>query len=284
MTVPAPPPPPPRTGSMRDGIVPPLPAVARSHATAAAAAPAGKVIAIASGKGGVGKTWLAITLAHALARRGRRVLLVDGDLGLANIDVQLGIAPERDLGQVLAGRIEPAAAITPLAETGFDVLAGRSGTGALAGLSPPEIERLASALAVLAPAYGHVLLDLGAGLDCTVRRLARAADTVVVVTTDEPTALTDAYAFIKLNRAEAPQADRRVVVNLAASAAEGARTFETLARACLRFLGGAPPLAGVVRRDARVRAAIRAQAPLLTRHPATEAARDVEALAAALLA
>ncbi|MCC7427848.1 MAG: AAA family ATPase [Alphaproteobacteria bacterium] len=248
--------------------------------------PAARVIAIASGKGGVGKTFLSATLAQAMARNERhgRVLLVDLDLGLANVDVQLGLSPERDLGQVLAGRITAAEAVTTLAEAGFHVLAGRSGSGALAALAQAELSHLLDGLAALAPTYGRVVLDLGAGADRTVRRLAGAAGTVLVVTTDEPTALTDAYAFIKLSQADAPGADRRIIVNMAASLAEGQRTYATLARACARVLGAAPPLAGIGRRDAQVRDAIRAQRPLLSGHPNCDAGRDIEALAATLAA
>ena len=89
------------------------------------------ILAVASGKGGVGKTWFSITLAHWLARQGGRVLLFDGDLGLANVDVQLGITPRRDLAAVLGGRLRLAEAATPYEEGGFDILAGRSGSGSL---------------------------------------------------------------------------------------------------------------------------------------------------------
>ena len=97
-------------------------------------------IAIASGKGGVGKTWLSITLAQAMVRAGRRVLLFDGDLGLANIDVQLGLAPTADLGAVISGRSGVLAAITRHEASGVDVLAGRSGSGQLSGLPDAEME------------------------------------------------------------------------------------------------------------------------------------------------
>src|SRR5271167_3560436 len=96
------------------------------------------LIAVASGKGGVGKTWFSITLAHALARAGRKALLFDGDLGLANVDVQLGCTPRRDLGSVLAGEIDLAQAVTPNAN-GFDIIAGRSGSGTLASLSAARL-------------------------------------------------------------------------------------------------------------------------------------------------
>jgi flagellar biosynthesis protein FlhG len=237
-------------------------------------------IAIASGKGGVGKTWFAITLAHALARGGARVLLFDGDLGLANIDIQLGLCPLHDLSGVLAGRVGLSAACHHLAAAGFDVLPGRSGSGVLASVPPPRLEWLLDGLASL----GHdvLIMDLGAGLDRATRRLAAWADTLLVVATDEPTSLTDAYAVLKLHAADQGSADVRVVINQAASAAAGQRTFATLERACVQFLGRAPVLAGVIRRDERVRDAIRRQTPLLTRHPACAAAEDVERVSKSL--
>ncbi|NIR76365.1 MAG: MinD/ParA family protein [Gemmatimonadetes bacterium] len=243
----------------------------------------GNAVAIASGKGGVGKTWLSITLCHALARTGRKALLFDGDLGLANVDIQLGLAPRRDLGGVLAGRIRLHEAVSAYREGGFDIVAGRSGTGSLANLPAERLAGLAAELAQLGPAYDHVILDLGAGVERTVRQLATRARTCLVMTTDEPTAMTDAYAFIKLMRLQKPEADLRVVVNLAASEHEGERTYATLRKACESFLGVVPPLAGIVRHDARVKDSIRHQAPLLVRHPNTEAAADIEALARRLL-
>lgn len=240
-----------------------------------------RLVAVASGKGGVGKTWLSITLAHALARSGAGVLLFDGDLGLANVDVQLGLAGGRDVGPLLAG-VAPLEDCVQTSAAGFAVLAGSSGTGTFSALPDATIDRLAAVLAG-ARGYSHVLLDLGAGLDRTVRRMAATATTLLVVTTDEPTALTDAYAALKLATHDKPGGDRRIVVNLAASRAAGERTYATLAKACEKFLGARPPLAGIIRRDPRVPEAIRRQTPLLTRHPQSEAAADVSALARALL-
>lgn len=241
------------------------------------------VLAIASGKGGVGKTWFAITLSHALAKRDQRVLLFDGDLGLANIDIQLGLMPRHDLGSVVAGKLTLNQAATRFEVGGFDVIAGRSGSGSLASIPPSRLHLVTEDLVLLARSYDRVLLDLGAGVEKSVRQLARAAHCILVVTSDEPTALTDAYAFIKITAIERPDADLRVVVNAANSTREGERTYATLLKACQGFLRISPPLAGVIRRDTRVREAIRNQTPLLIRSPNSEAALDVEALADRLL-
>jgi flagellar biosynthesis protein FlhG len=243
----------------------------------------GRIIGIASGKGGVGKTWFSITLAHALARAGQRVLLFDADLGLANVDIQLGLMPPRDLGAVIAGRARLLEVVLRHEVAGFDIVPGRSGSGALSGLDAAALDRVLGALRDAAGGYDAVLLDLGAGLDRAVRHLAAFADTLVVLVTDEPTSLTDAYAVLKLHSADRPGGDARVVVNQATSRAAGERTYATLGRACTTFLGRAPALLGVVRRDERVRDAIRRQTPLLARHPNCSAAVDVEAIANGLL-
>ena len=238
-----------------------------------------RVVAVASGKGGVGKTWFAITLAHALAGMGQRVLLVDGDLGLANVDIQLGLMPVRDIGAVVAGT-HGVAEVAVRHAGGFDILPGSSGSGALAGLPDERLARLLDTL----HAAGHdtVILDLGAGLDRHARRMARFADLLLVLATEEPTSLTDAYAVLKLHRADGG-GEARVVVNQAGTVAAGQRTYATLARACAAFLGCTPALAGIVRRDERVREAIRRQALLLQRHPNSHAAADVEAVARDIL-
>ncbi len=236
------------------------------------------VVTVASGKGGVGKTWFATTLAHAFARAGDRVLLVDGDLGLANIDVQLGISPQWDLSSVLSGRVRLSQAISPYENGGFDVLAGRSGSGVLSTAGREKLLGLRQAIYKIAGRYDRVLLDLGAGIDTTVRLLMGGNGTILAVTTSEPTALTDAYAFIKVARMKYPQGDIRLVVNSAETVQDGKRTYATLASACRNFLKIDLPLAGIVLRDRHVRDAILHQTPILTRHPTTPASVSVESV------
>ena len=247
------------------------------------------VIAVASGKGGVGKTFVSTTLATCFARLGRRTLLVDGDLGLANVDVQLGIAPETDLAAVVAGWVELEDAVTPVnggagsGGFGFDVLPGRSGSGALAGLPPEEAARLAASLTALALQYDQVLVDLGAGIEENVMRLARACDRCLIVANDEPTSMTDAYAFIKVLRGYAPSVQPWIAVNMADTRVAGRRTYEALARASQTFLGFRPPLAGIILRDLKVREAIRQQKTIMSMDPQAQAALDVAQIAEALM-
>lgn len=242
-----------------------------------------RLIAVASGKGGVGKTWFAITLSHALAHAGQKVLLFDGDLGLANVDIQLGLMPKHDVGEVIDGKCSVKSAVHRFSDGGFDVLAGRSGSGAIATLPPPRILRLRQSIAEASQSYDRVVMDLGAGVDRLVQLFAGPAEHCLLVVNEEPTSLTDAYAFIKLAHKAHAAGNIRIVVNAAESQARGKKTYETLAKACQSFLHTEPPLAGVIRRDNRVREAIRAQVPLMVRSPASEAGSDVEAIANSIL-
>jgi len=245
------------------------------------------IVAVASGKGGVGKTFMSVTMASAFAKAGRRTLLVDGDLGLANVDVQLGIAPETDLAAVIAGWVELDDAVTPVdggaAGGGFDVLPGRSGSGALAELPQEEVARLAAGLTALSMQYDQVVLDLGAGVEANCMRLARAADKALMVITDEPTSMTDAYAFIKVLRGYAPSVEPVIVINQAETRDSGRRTYEAIARACNTFLGFRPRLSGIVMRDDKVREAIRSQRTLISTDPQAQPILDALGIARDLL-
>lgn len=244
------------------------------------------MIAVASGKGGVGKTWVSVTLAHLIARSGRRVLLFDGDIGLANVDVQLGISPERDLADLFTKRMPLSEIVMPYDQGGFDVIAGRSGHAGMGDLSPEQLGVLKSELLGMARNYDFVVLDLGAGVERYVRMLSALAAKCLLVVTDEPTSLTDAYAFIKLchtDRLGVPPPQIQVLVNQAVNYKEGERTYGAIAKACQTFLGLTLPLGGIVRRDPQVRESIRAQMSIMERAPHATAASDMAALSVKLM-
>ena len=242
------------------------------------------IIAIASGKGGVGKTWVSTTIAHVFSNSGRKSLLFDGDIGLANVDVQLGLHPEVDLSDVFTGKATLTQAITHFADGNFDIIAGRSGSGSLGNLSVDKINSLSSELNILAKSYDVVLLDLGAGIEQQVQAMAQLASRCLVVITDEPTSLTDAYAFIKILRLQNQDVDIQIIVNMAENQREGLKTFSAIKNACESFLKFSPRLAGIVRRDPKVKEAIRSQKPILLKSSKSMAAADIAALAVKLMA
>ncbi len=245
-------------------------------------APLNNIIAIASGKGGVGKTWVSITLSHLFARSGRRALLFDGDIGLANVDVQLGLMPKKDLGNVFDGKATLAEVVTHYAG-GFDIIAGRSGSTRLASVSLSSLTRIKEQLVDLSKSYDMVIIDLGAGIEQYVQFMASIASRCVVVITDEPTSLTDAYAFIKLCTTKLQNPNISIIVNQAATQKDGERTFGALSKACENFLKIKPSLLGIVRKDNKVRDAIRSQSSLIDKAPHTLAATDAAAISVKLL-
>lgn len=252
------------------------------------------LIAVASGKGGVGKTWFSITLSQALAQKGQRVLLVDGDLGLANVDVQLSVTPVHDIAGVVAGKITLKESITPFkggadsvsdagtngrAQSGIDIIAGRSGSGALDRLSRIQIENLCRGFVSLSENYDFLVVDLAAGMNSHMAPLFRTVGKVVIVLTDDPTSITDAYAMIKFLHSQYPGLNIQLVVNMADNRAHAEKTYAAIQRACENFLQFRPQLAGFVPRDKHVTQAIRAQTALLERYPLCDAASQVLSIA-----
>ena len=247
-----------------------------------------KLITVASGKGGVGKTWFSITLAHALTLQGKNVLVFDGDLGLANIDIQLGLTPKFDISHMFSKNLKlqdiiQKYVINNSSNDGFDVIAGRSGSGNMRSLQQDATFKIRTALINIADAYDHVILDLGAGIDNTVMALANNCGRTIIVISTEPTSLTDAYAFIKLRRMRDPLASIEIIVNNASAKKDAERIFETLHKACINFLGFSPKLLGIIKHDRHVQDSIRAQMPLLTRFQASAAAVDVMSIAKSLI-
>jgi flagellar biosynthesis protein FlhG len=228
-----------------------------------------RVTAVGSGKGGTGKTFIALTLAQAFADLGERVLVCDADLGLSNTSVHLGLASCGDLPGYLAGRTPLKAATAAVEIQGhakFDLLAAPAGTGMLADADAATVERL-SQLLRRAPYYERVIVDLGAGIGEAVLSLAADADDVLTVMTPDPAALTDAYAFVKLVTRRTGGRAPGFIVNQAANAAEAKRTADALTTSARSFLKCTPAYLGFVPSDMRVVEALRRQTSLWTACP-----------------
>lgn len=238
------------------------------------------VIAVASGKGGVGKSNISLGLSLALREEGRSVILLDADLGTANIDVLLGIRPNQTLAQVIAGRAAMADVIQE-GPKGLKLLPGGSGVGA--DLGPLELRRLITALRPLESETEFLVIDTGAGVGQDVTAFALAADTVIVVTTPEPTAMTDAYALMKSLIRENPAQQLRLLVNRAESLQEAATTTERLAATALQFLGTVVDPLPPVPEDRSLVRAVKSQVPLLIASPESPASAAIRRVARALL-
>ncbi|MCE9584335.1 MAG: MinD/ParA family protein [Planctomycetes bacterium] len=239
-----------------------------------------RVIAVTSGKGGVGKTNLSANLAVAAAALGKRVALVDLDLGLANADVVLGASPRATMAQVLSGQVGILEALTPV--HGVLLLAGASGLENFANLTAPERERLRDAFGRLHERADLIVLDTGAGVSRNVIEFAAAADEVIVVTTPEPTSLVDAYATVKLLAREPETGAIRLVVNQAADRAEADRVSAGLVSVARRFLQADVDRLGYVLRDPAVGRAVCARVPFVVAESRSAAAGCVRNLAARL--
>jgi flagellar biosynthesis protein FlhG len=235
-----------------------------------------------SGKGGVGTSNLALNLAIALGEYGLRAVLLDADLGLANIDLLCGLSPRRDLGDVLAGECPLAEAI--VAGPGdCRIVPGAHGMRTLAECLVDGPARLAGELAELEAGADFLLIDAGSGLGPGVATLAAAADQVVVVTTPEPTSVADAHAALGRFRRGAASPALRAVANQARSAAEAADCLGRLGASCREFLGLVVTPLGHVRDDPRVPRAVRARRPFVVAYPHAPAARGVRRLARTLI-
>jgi len=248
------------------------------------------VIAITSGKGGVGKSNVAVNLAITLAKGGKKVVLLDADLGLANADVLCGVDLQANLSHVIARRKELRDVIVK-APGGFHLVGGASGLARMADLSDQERQRLVDALAQLEEQADIILVDTGAGISPNVLTFTQAADHVLVVTTPEPTAITDAYAVVKVicrrdGSARDPMAandntKRKIslLVNEARSAAEARVVYERIAKVARQFLGTTLFDAGYVPLDDQVPACVRRRTPFMIASPRCGAAHAVSQLA-----
>ena len=249
-------------------------------------------IAVTSGKGGVGKTFISANLAAALTRRGQRVLVLDADLGLANLDVVLNLYPKTTLHDVFTGKCDLEAALLP-APGGFSVLLAGSGLVEYSRLTNDVREQLLDILEKMKPRFDYILLDTGAGISDVVLFAVSLADAVLVVATPEPTSLTDAYATIKVLATQQARRTIKLVVNQVARPGEGRTIRGQLQQVIDRYvsptLGEADTplkldLVGEVSIDPSVREAVLKRQLLVEALPGCSAAQGVGGLADKLLA
>lgn len=236
-------------------------------------------VSILSGKGGVGKTNIALNLGYCMFKGNHPLLLMDCDLGLANLDVLLGIAPEKNLMDILDADAKPKDVTVELEPGGFDFIPSASGLPELVELDEEMRATLFAKLFPIFSRYHYLFLDLGAGITPTVLAFAAMSTMRLVVVTPEPTSLTDGYALIKVLNTEYGIKDFHVVLNMVESKAEEKQTFERLNAACKKFLGFGVSLLGAIRSDKAVAEAVRRQTPLMKIAPNSPAAKDIFELA-----
>ncbi|MBU1220542.1 MinD/ParA family protein [Myxococcota bacterium] len=239
----------------------------------------GKIIAVTSGKGGVGKTNISANIALTWAGEGYRVLAVDCDLGLANMDLILGVIPQFTLKDVLLNDLPVTEAITHTA-MGVDLLPAAAGEEDLANLHPDKQLSFAQLLKGLRGMYDYIILDTGAGVHSNVTHIAALADYVLIVTTVEPTALSSAYAMIKILGNEKQPKTIGVVLNMASSGREGLSAWQALTSLTRRFLGTEPEYLGHIYQDSAVPKAVQKTYPLVKIYPRSPSARCIQATAA----
>jgi len=240
-----------------------------------------RVITVTSGKGGVGKTNFSVNLALALREMNYNVLILDADLGLANIDVILGISTHHNLLHVINGE-KSIHEIIYEGPRGLQIIPGGSGIQELANLKDYQVENFLASLSRLDGYADLLIIDTGAGISNSVLSFALAAEEVIVVTTTEPTAITDAYGLIKTLRQQMFGGKIEVVVNRASSVTDGNIVYEKLRVAASRFLNYHVEFLGVIREDPKVSRAVKEQQPFILGYPTTMASQDIYQLAASL--
>ncbi len=238
-----------------------------------------QVLAVTGGKGGVGKTNVAVNLSLALAEAGRRVILMDADLGLANVDIQLGLKAEKTIAQVLNGEC----ALRDILLTtvgGVKVIPASSGVQSLTQLGPQEHAGLVQAFSDLDDQLDVLIIDTAAGISDSVVSFVRAAQEVMVVVCDEPSSITDAYALVKLLNRDYGISRFRVLANMTRTPEEGRNLFNKFVKVAERFLDASLQYAGDIPWDESVRKAAQRQRAAMDLYPGSKCATAYRRLAA----
>jgi len=242
-----------------------------------------QVYAIASGKGGVGKSNIATNLAVCMRKLGKRVVIIDADFGLANIEILLGIQPKNTVADVLNGTTDIETALT---KGPLDILFLSGGTGMLnlSDLSDKQLAQLTAGFIKLDDMADCIIIDTRAGLSNAVVDFIKAADETVIITTPDPTAMADAYALIKSIRNTAPFiTELKLVVNCADSNAEAEEVYEKLSSVCERFLGIKLVPLGTIPYDTYLARAVRRQMPVTLAYPTADSSQSIHDIASTLL-
>lgn len=255
------------------------PAVAAQHPVASPRL--ARTVAVASGKGGVGKSTVALGIAMAAAERGVRTALVDADLGMANLDLLCGVRPERTVADWLGGRAQLTQCFVTVAPRLW-LLPGASGMSRMADLMPAQRARLVEGLARVSQHVQLLVIDLGAGIGAGTLDIACAADRLLLVATPEPTSLADAYGFAKACVRNGRRGGWACAATMAGGADDGERALARLTDTARRHLGIEMDRVGIVEHDPSVPKAVRARVPLLAHSPSAAAAHSIRAIEARL--
>ena len=230
-----------------------------------------KVIAVSGGKGGVGKTNVSLNTAIALAQQGKKVLVLDADLGLANVDVMLGLRVKLNLSHVLSGEYEIDDIIIE-GPAGINIIPATSGTQSMVDLTPSEHAGLIRAFSDIKTKFDILIVDTAAGISDMVLSFTRAAQDIMLVVCDEPTSITDCYALMKLLSREHGVFKFKVIANMVRSPKEGQQLFSKLTKVTDRFLDVALDLVAVIPFDENIRKSSRKQKAIVEAFPESPAA------------
>ena len=236
------------------------------------------VIAVTSGKGGVGKTNVSVNLAVSMASQGKSVVLFDADLGLANVDIALGLKPEYDIRHVISGErtLEEVLVDGP---KGVKIVPASSGVAEMANLSAEQQAGLVRAFSELSMPVDTLIVDTGAGIEPAVLTFASACQEIIVVICDEPTSITDAYALIKVLNKDCGVQRFQVLANMVDNETQGRQLFEKISRVADRFLDINLGYVGAIPRDDYLRKAVQQQSPVVQSFPRSQSAKALMKLA-----